>query len=63
MSNTIAVGVKLVNAKAKVSNPESRAGNLQDTRKNPHATDAGFGPGLPVSYWSITLMVISTMLL
>jgi hypothetical protein len=53
--------VKLANAEVVVSNPENHGGNLQDTRKNPHVTDADFEQDLPVNCWCITLMVISTM--
>lgn len=62
MSHTTAAAVRLANAAAAESNPENQDGNQQATRKNPHVIDAGFEQGLPVSYWCITLMVISTIL-
>jgi hypothetical protein len=61
MSPTIAAAVRLVNAEGEESNLENHAGNLQDTRKNPHVIDAGFEQDLPVNCWYITLTVISTM--
>jgi hypothetical protein len=61
MLPTIEVDVRLANAGTKASSPENRDGNQQDIRKNPHVIDAGFEQDLPVSYWCITLMVISTM--
>jgi hypothetical protein len=62
MSHTIVVDVKLASAGDEESSPESHVGNQQDTRKNPHVTDAGSRQDLPVNYWCIILMVISTML-
>ena len=61
MSHTIAVDVKRANARVGESNPDNLGGHQLDTRKNPHVTDAGFEQGLLVSYWCITLTVISTM--
>ena len=61
MSPTIAAAVRLVNAEGVELNLENHAGNLQDTRKNPHVIDAGFEQDLPVNCWYITLTVISTM--
>jgi hypothetical protein len=63
MSHTIAVDARLANAGVEESSLENHVGNQQDTRKNPHVTDAGFEQDLPVSCWFITLMVISTILL
>jgi hypothetical protein len=55
--------VRLVNARAKESSLGSLDGKVQGTRKNPHVIDAGLKQDLPVSYWCIMLMEISTMLL
>jgi hypothetical protein len=61
MSHTTAVGAKLASAGVEESSLENQDGNQQDTRKNPHVIDAGFEQDLPVNYWCITLMEISTM--
>jgi hypothetical protein len=63
MSHTTAVDVRLASAKVVGSNLENPDGKVQVTRKNPHVIDAGFEQDLLVSYWCITLMAISTMLL
>jgi hypothetical protein len=62
MLPTIAVDVKLVNAKVEELNLENLDGSQKDTRKNPHVTDVGFEQDLPVNYWCITLMEISIIL-
>jgi hypothetical protein len=62
MLPTIEVDVRVVNVEDVVSKLESRAGSQQGIRKNPHVIDAGSKQDLPVSYWCITLMEISTIL-
>lgn len=60
MLYTIVVVVRLANAEAKASSLENLGGNQQGIRKNPHVIDAGFGQDLPVNYWCIMWMGIST---
>ena len=46
---TTVVDVTLVLDVAENKSPQLLGGKLQDTRKNPHVIDAGFGPTITVN--------------